>query len=85
MRKIGLFNIGRLGLVKSADTGKTDINKMIEKWIPKHMVFWYDMSKPVDTYIPGVTYANPFVNYGGKLTYDNAINTCNRIANRFHY
>jgi hypothetical protein len=50
MRKIGLFNIGRLGLVKSAGTGKTDINKMIEKWIPKHMVFLYDMSKPVDVY-----------------------------------
>lgn len=76
MRKIGFFNIGRLGLVKSAGTGKTDINKVIEKWIPKHMVFWYDMSKPVDTYIPGVTYANPFVNGGGKLTYDNAINKC---------
>lgn len=76
MRKIGFFNIGRLGLVKSAGTGKTDINKVIEKWIPKHMVFWYDMSKPVDTYIPSVTYANPFVNGGGKLTYDNAINKC---------
>lgn len=76
MRKIGLFNIGKLGLVKSAGTGKTDINKVIEKWIPKHMVFWYDMSKPVDTYIPGVTSANPFVNGGGKLTYDNAINKC---------
>ena len=76
MRKIGLFNIGRLGLVKSAGTGKTDINKMIEKWIPKHMVFWYDMSKPVDVYVPGVTYVNPFVNGGGKLTYDNAINKC---------
>lgn len=76
MRKIGLFNIGKLGLVKSAGTGKTDINKVIEKWIPKHMVFWYDMSKPVDTYIPGVTYANLFVNGGGKLTYDNAINKC---------
>lgn len=76
MRKIGLFNIGRLGLVKSAGTGKTDINKVIEKWIPKHMVFWYDMSKPVDTYIPGVTYANLFINGGGKLTYDNAINKC---------
>lgn len=50
MRKIGLFNIGKLGLVKSAGTGKTDINKVIEKWIPKHMVFWYDMSKPVDVY-----------------------------------
>lgn len=76
MRKIGLFNIGRLGLVKSAGTGKTDINKVIEKWIPKHMVFWYDMSKPVDTYIPSVTYANLFINGGGKLTYDNAINKC---------
>lgn len=50
MRKIGFFNIGKLGLVKSAGTGKTDINKVIEKWIPKHMVFQYDMSKPVDTY-----------------------------------
>lgn len=50
MRKIGFFNIGKLGLVKSAGTGKTDISKVIEKWIPKHMVFWYDMSKPVDTY-----------------------------------
>ena len=76
MRKIGFFNIGKLGLVKSAGTGKTDINKVIEEWIPKHMVFWYDMSKPVDTYIPGVTYANHFVNNGGKLTYDNTINKC---------
>lgn len=76
MRKIGFFNIGKLGLVKSAGTGKTDINKVIEKWIPKHMVFWYDMSKPVDTYIPGVTYANQFVNEGGKLRYDTTINKC---------
>lgn len=50
MRKIGLFNIGRLGLVKSAVTGKTDISKIIDKWVRKHMVFWYDMAKPVDTY-----------------------------------
>lgn len=76
MRKIGFFNIGKLGLVKSAGTGKTDINKVIEKWIPKHMVFWYDMSKPVDVYVPGVTYASPFINTGGKLTYDNTINKC---------
>ena len=48
----------------------------IDKWVKEHMVFWYDMSKPVDTYIPGVTYANPFVNNGGKLTYDNTINKC---------
>lgn len=76
MRKIGFFNIGRLGLVKSAGTGKTDINKVIEKWIKEHMVFWYDMSKPVDVYVPGVTYANSFINTGGKLTYDNTINKC---------
>lgn len=48
----------------------------IADWVKEHMVFWYDMSKPVDTYIPGVTYANPFVNNGGKLTYDNTINKC---------
>lgn len=48
----------------------------IADWVKEHMVFWYDMSKPVDTYIPGVTYANLFVNGGGKLTYDNAINKC---------
>lgn len=75
MRKIGFFNIGRLGLVRTWQV-ETNINEIIEKWIPKHMVFWYDMSKPVDTYIPGVTYANSFVNGGGKLTYDNAINKC---------
>lgn len=48
----------------------------IADWVKEHMVFWYDMSKPVDVYVPGVTYANPFVNGGGKLTYDNAINKC---------
>lgn len=45
-------------------------------WIKQHMVFWYDMSKPVDIYTPGVTYANPFVNGGGKITYDKTINKC---------
>lgn len=76
MRKIGLFNIGKLGLVKSAGKAKTDISKVIEKWIPKHMVFYYDMQKPVDVYVPGVTYANPFVVLGGKITYDKTINKC---------
>lgn len=46
------------------------------KWVKEHMVFWYDMSKPVDVYVPGVTYANQFVNDGGKLTYDTTINKC---------
>jgi hypothetical protein len=69
MRKIGLFNIGRLGLVKSAGTGKTDINKVIEKWIPKHMVFWYDMSKPVDVYAENFNDWTKFT--GSKYTVTN--------------
>lgn len=48
----------------------------IATWVKEHMVFWYDMSKPVDVYVPGVTYANPFVYDGGKLTYDKTINKC---------
>lgn len=48
----------------------------IDKWVKEHMVFWYDMSKPVDTYIPSVTYANQFINDGGKLSYDSTINKC---------
>lgn len=69
MRKIGLFNIGKLGLVKSAGTGKTDINKVIEKWIPKHMVFWYDMSKPVDVYAENFNDWTKFT--GSKYTVTN--------------
>lgn len=46
------------------------------KWVKEHMVFWYDMTKPVDIYIPGVTYANQFINDGGKLKYDRTINKC---------
>lgn len=48
----------------------------IADWVKEHMVFWYDMSKPVDVYVPGVTYANPFVNLGGKITYDKTVNRC---------
>lgn len=48
----------------------------IEKWVKEHMVFWYDMSKPVDVYIPGVTYAIQFIEGGGKIKYDSTINKC---------
>lgn len=75
MRKIGFFNIGRLGLVRTWQV-ETNINEIIEKWIPKHMVFWYDMAKPVDVYIPGVTYENQFINDGGQIKYDSTINRC---------
>lgn len=71
----GMFNFGLLG-IRRVFGGVMPPKPSIDKWVKEHMVFWYDMSKPVDTYIPGVTYANPFVNNGGKLTYDNAINKC---------
>lgn len=71
----GMFNFGLLG-IRRVFGGVMPPKPSIDKWVKEHMVFWYDMSKPVDTYIPGVTYANPFVNGGGKITYDNAINKC---------
>lgn len=46
------------------------------KWVREHMAFWYDMSKPINLYVSGVTYANQFVNDGGKLRYDTTINKC---------
>lgn len=69
MRKIGLFNIGKLGLVKSAGTGKTDISKVIDKWVKEHMVFWYDMSKPVDVYAENFNNWTKFT--GAKYTVTN--------------
>lgn len=69
MRKIGLFNIGKLGLVKSAGKAKTDISKVIEKWVKEHMVFWYDMSKPVDTYAENFNDWTKFT--GSKYTVTN--------------
>lgn len=69
MRNIGLFNIGKLGLVKSAGKAKTDISKVIEKWVKEHMVFWYDMSKPVDTYAENFNDWTKFT--GAKYTVTN--------------
>lgn len=71
----GIINFGLLG-IRRVFGGVMPPKPSIDKWVKEHMVFWYDMSKPVDVYVPGVTYANPFVNGGGKLTYDNAINKC---------
>lgn len=71
----GMFNFGLLG-IRRVFGGVMPPKPSIDKWVKEHMVFWYDMSKPVDVYVPGVTYANPFVNGGGKLTYDNTINKC---------
>lgn len=68
MRKIGFFNIGRLGLVRTWQV-ETNINEIIEKWIPKHMVFWYDMAKPVDVYAENFNDWTKFT--GAKYTVTN--------------
>lgn len=71
----GMFNFGLLG-IRRVFGGVMPPKPSIDKWVKEHMVFWYDMSKPVDVYAPSVTYANPFVNGGGKITYDKTINKC---------
>ena len=68
MRKIGFFNICRLGLVRTWQV-ETNINEIIEKWIPKHMVFWYDMAKPVDVYAENFNDWTKFT--GSKYTVTN--------------
>ncbi len=71
----GMFNFGLLG-IRRIFGGVMPPKPSIDKWVKEHMVFWYDMAKPVDVYIPGVTYANQFINDGGKLSYDRTINKC---------
>lgn len=71
----GMFNFGLLG-IRRVFGGVMPPKPSIDKWVKEHMVFWYDMAKPVDVYIPGVTYANQFINDGGKLSYDRTINKC---------
>lgn len=71
----GMFNFGLLG-IRRVFGGVMPPKPSIDKWVKEHMVFWYDISKPVDVYVPGITYANPLVNLGGKITYDKTINKC---------
>nr|UWG23750.1 MAG: hypothetical protein [Bacteriophage sp.] len=71
----GIINFGLLG-IRRVFGGVMPPKPSIDKWVKEHMVFWYDMSKPVDVYIPGVTYANQFINDGGKIKYDSTINKC---------
>lgn len=71
----GIINFGLLG-IRRVFGGVMPPKPSIDKWVREHLVFWYDMAKPVDVYIPGVTYADPFVNLGGKVTYDKTVNRC---------
>lgn len=45
----GMFNFGLLG-IRRVFGGVMPPKPSIEKWVKEHMVFWYDMSKPVDVY-----------------------------------
>ena len=71
----GIINFGLLG-IRRVFGGVMPPKPSIDKWVREHIVFWYDMAKPVDVYIPGVTYANQFINDGEKLSYDRTINKC---------
>lgn len=45
----GIINFGLLG-IRRVFGGVMPPKPSIDKWVKEHMVFWYDMSKPVDVY-----------------------------------
>lgn len=45
----GMFNFGLLG-IRRVFGGVMPPKPSIDKWVKEHMAFWYDISKPVDTY-----------------------------------
>lgn len=45
----GMFNFGLLG-IRRVFGGVMPPKPSIDKWVKEHMVFWYDMTKPVDVY-----------------------------------
>lgn len=64
----GMFNFGLLG-IRRVFGGVMPPKPSIDKWVREHMVFWYDMSKPVDTYAENF---NDWTKYAGtKCTVTN--------------
>lgn len=59
----GMFNFGLLG-IRRVFGGVMPPKPSIDKWVKEHMVFWYDMSKPVDTYSQNFNdwRSHPYVN-----------------------
>lgn len=45
----GMFNFGLLG-IRRVFGGVMPPKPSIDKWVREHLVFWYDMAKPVDVY-----------------------------------
>lgn len=58
----GMFNFGLLG-IRRVFGGVMPPKPSIDKWVKEHMVFWYDMSKPVDTYAENF---NDWTKYAGS-------------------
>lgn len=64
----GMFNFGLLG-IRRVFGGVMPPKPSIDKWVKEHMVFWYDMSKPVDTYAENFNNWTKFT--GAKYTVTN--------------
>lgn len=64
----GMFNFGLLG-IRRVFGGVMPPKPSIEKWVKEHMVFWYDMSKPVDVYSENFNNWTKFT--GAKYTVTN--------------
>lgn len=83
----GMFNFGLLG-IRRVFGGVMPPKPSIDKWVKEHMVFWYDMSKPVDVYAENFNDWTKFT--GAKYTvtnksvnitnFDAVNNTCIYIA-----
>lgn len=64
----GMFNFGLLG-IRRVFGGVMPPKPSIDKWVKEHMVFWYDMSKPVDVYSENFNNWTKFT--GAKYTVTN--------------
>lgn len=64
----GMFNFGLLG-IRRVFGGVMPPKPSIDKWVKEHMVFWYDMSKPVDIYAENFNNWTKFT--GSKYTVTN--------------
>lgn len=64
----GMFNFGLLG-IRRVFGGVMPPKPSIDKWVKEHMVFWYDMSKPVDVYAENFNNWTKFA--GSKYTVTN--------------
>lgn len=53
-----------------------ELTEKIEEWVQSNMIFYYDMSKPADIYVNGITFANAFLINGGSCNFNYSVNRC---------